>query len=293
MTQVTEFQLNENVLAKSIYKSYPHKTTQTGLLLKDEVRQELKAFLKHFLQCSGYQEEGLYFRIDAFIGEERLYIIEVNVELQDGWGVALNLIRASGNVLSPNGAVLPKAFTDYGNGYKAEFELACSELALLGVAAAVTSKQYYLAPGQEVRPPKHEMDSKMYLARFASRWDSESVIIPRMYCAETTPWDEIPEDVIFKFCHKYGAEALKARYSVIERSNVGKAKFVRKCYNKGTLVAQERVSPLMLDDGSVTQAVIMCAGTEPVTGYLQVSPAGTIVINDKTAKAGPLLFVSE
>lgn len=298
MTRITQFHLDESILAKTIYKGYPHKTTATGLLLGEEVREELRAFLRQFLQCSGYPEDDLYFRIDAFIGEEGLYIIEINVELQDGWGVALNLLRASGNELFiPYGAIsrLPTVFQNYGNGYRTEFELACEELALLGFEKRpiVQDMPSYLAPGTPVYPPKHELDSKIYLARFAPQWDGESVIVPRMFCVETTPWDAVPEDVIFKFCRKYGPEARKARYSVLDRSKAGKAKFIRRCYNAGTLVAQKRVSPLTLDDGSVTQAVILCVGPQPATGYLQVSPAGTMVINDKTAKAGPLLFVSE
>ncbi len=296
MISVKELCLNLDVLAITVYKDFSHKTTSTGVLISEKIREELIFFLKQFQKKTEYQFEDLFFRIDAFIGKGFINIIEINVELQDGWGVSLNLLRAADIKLPlyPN-LRMPKIFIDYHNGYRPEFELACRELQLLGLSAKIISATEYEDDPKPIYPLKHDLDSKIHLARFSveEQWSNQYIKIPRMYYSKITPWDELPEDIVFKFCNKYGPEAIRARYSVIKRKDAGKAKFVKECYEKGSLIAQDRIEPLTLEDGSVTQVVIMCAGSQPVTGYLQVSPPQTIIINDKTAKAGPLLFTPD
>src|SRR3989338_7094869 len=191
--RVERFSLDESVLPRSVYrdpfKGYEiaHKTTSWGLVLEDEVQDETGAFF------------------------DKLLILEVNVETQDGWGVALNLVRAAGvKVEIPPDADMPGEFIDYGDGHRAEFELACQELALLGCKAAIKEGELNPDPwfwGIPWSIPKHELDDKMYLARFASTWQGESVLVPKMYHRDEVPWEEIPEDVIFKFGKKYGPES--------------------------------------------------------------------------------------
>lgn len=296
---IKKFVLDESILARTIYSRrgmvMPFKTAEWGLVLNGDIRSELNRFVEEFLAFHGYSPQELYFRLDAFLQEEKLLILEINVELQDGWGVALNLLRAASlKVDVPNGAELPKEFIDYGDGYRAEFELACSELSLLGHEAGI---QESTLPRWWV--PKHELDGKIYLARFARHWRGHQVLVPVMHHYEETPWEELPENVIFKFNEKYGDEALRARCSVIRKQgrDFGKGKFVRQCYNSSKAVAQEWIEPMRLEDGSITQVVILCAGVQPITGYLQVVPQGeefhlkdTLVINDRSAKAGPLAF---
>ena len=308
--RVERFSLDESVLPRSVYrdpfKGYEiaHKTTSWGLVLEDEVQDETGAFLEEFLAFHGYASRGLCFRLDAFLRRDKLLILEVNVETQDGWGVALNLVRAAGvKVEIPPDADMPGEFIDYGDGHRAEFELACQELALLGCKAAIKEGELNPDPwfwGIPWSIPKHELDDKMYLARFASTWQGESVLVPKMYHRDEVPWEEIPEDVIFKFGKKYGPESRRASCSVIRRksSQFGKGERIRACYERGRAIAQEWIEPLRLEDGSATQAVILCAGVHPITGYLQVMPAQrefylkeTLLINDKSALAGPLVFV--
>lgn len=284
MPHVRKFELDSSVVAGRIYRNYEHQTTSMGLVIEKVIRRELSSFLSTFLafvQC----EEHVFLRLDAFATTSELYIIEVNVELQDGWGVALNLLRASNNKLETDGVRLPTEIILYRDDYRPEFELAQNELAWLGHNMEIVS--WRSRPGVLA---KGAFDSKIHLARFSQTWLDRNVRIPKTYIAETTPWNSIPEDVVFKFCEKYGEQARKALYSVARRREIGHGKFMRKCYENGTAIAQELVTPFKLEDGSSTQAIILCSRNTPVVGYTQVAPPSVFVINDKSASKGPLIF---
>lgn len=296
MIRFAEFDLNPEVLASTVYLNYPHRTTRSGIVIGQDVRDEVGEFLGQFI-ASMAAPDGLFFRIDVFIQTHGLQIIEVNVELQDGWGVGLNLLRAAGQPLEiPVGTRMPGQFVDHGDGHTKEFVLACYELKRLGRNCTIVNKSrsfgHGLPPLEPKRsfPRKSEWDSKIYLARFSDKWLGKRVGIPAMYCHETTPWEAVPDNVVFKFCHKHGPEAERAKYSVIPRDRAGKAKFIRRCYLDGSLVAQQRIEPACLPDGRAVQAVILCSGTNAVTGYLQVADRETFIINDRTASCGPLVW---
>jgi len=284
MLTVCQFTLNTAELAQRVYRDYSHRTTPWGVIIPQNVRQELKRFLEEYLRFIG-SDEHQFLRIDAFVGEQTLKIIEVNVELQDGWGVALNLLRASGNTLSIRDNKFPTEIIAYSNDYLSEFELAQSELARIGKKLDII----WWSARPNI-PKKSPLDSKLYLANFCRIWQGNQVLIPKMYCCENTAWEQLPEDVVFKFCHKYSRQSLRAGYSVARRKTINKGRFMRQCYMAGQAVAQERIEPFRLDDGSVTQLVLMCSGSDPITGYLQVAPPNEFIINDRTACKGPLVF---
>lgn len=284
MPQIKTFELDEAVLAKEIYAGHPHQTTPIGVVIEERVRKDLRTFLKTFLERTKCSDEFL--RVDAFIRKDGLDIIEINVECQEGWGIALNLLRASNSVLDVERvSLIPREIIAYGDEYLPEFKLVQVELERFGFDMNIVS--YSERPGVPIRS---EFDKKMYLA-LLDGMSVGSIKIPSIYYDSSTPWDEVPQDVVFKFCEKYGEWSRKARYSVATRAKIGKGKFMRKCYASREAIAQKRIDPLTLSDGSVTQAIIMCAGAEPVTGYLQVAPPGTFIINDRTARKGPLVFI--
>jgi len=281
--RLQQFLIDESVLAKRIYRDYPHETTGVGLIVEAQVRAELERFLRQFTKFVG-TELSLFMRLDVFASRDALTIIEVNVELQDGWGVALNLLRASGHAFDQV-ARLPAEIIVYNDDYLPEFELAQREALLFGHQLDLVS--WRDRPGI---PAKSVYDDKAFLSRFSRFWRGETVRVPAMYSVDDTPWESLPQDVVFKFREKYGNEARKARYSVIHRGDMGKGKFMRLCYNEGTAVAQDYVEPMRWADGSAAQGIIMCSGCVPATGYTQVAPAHTFVINDKSARKGPLVF---
>ncbi len=130
MLTIRTFALNDEVLAKRVYRDYPHQTTPVGLVMQEPMRRELTSFLGAFLDFIGCPE-NLFLRLDVFIKDDVLNVIEINVELQDGWGVALNLLRASGNKPRPiNGTALPTEIIAYSDDYLPEFEHPKSQLAL-------------------------------------------------------------------------------------------------------------------------------------------------------------------
>lgn len=285
MPIIKTFTVDEAVVAPCIYKGFPHETTPVGLVVERTVREELQAFLQQFIDFVGC-EKGQFLRMDAFVSDAGLTVIEINVELQDGWGVALNLLRASGHTpVFGDGVRLPSEIIVYSEDYLPEFRLAQGEFKLLGHSIELPCWRE-----RPSIPQKSEFDSKVYLAKFSDLWQGHHVRIPAMYWADKTPWEELPEDVVFKFCHKYGEQAVKARFSVATREQVGRGKFMRQCYADGHAIAQQRVATTSLEDGSRVQAIILASGQVPVTGYLQVESTGRFIINDRTARKGPLVL---
>ncbi len=285
MSTVRTFLLDKTLLATRIYRDFPHQTTSVGLVVDQTMRYELSRFLEAFLVSVGCTEH-LFLRVDAFVQENILHVIEINVELQDGWGVALNLLRASGHAPKfADDVRLPKEIIAYSEDYLPEFELAEYEFALLG-------REMRIAEWRD-RPgilSKSVFDDKLYLAEFSRAWRGDRVRTPLAYTIDNTPWDALPENVVFKFREKYGERSRMARYSVARRNAIGKGRYMRMCYEEKTAVAQAYTEPLHLEDGSPTQAILMCSGRHVVTGYLQVAPPGTFVINDKLTRKGPLIL---
>ena len=256
--------LSTTVTARSIYGDEPHYVEPLGLTVEPLVRKELARFLREFIAFTGINGEN-YFRLDLYFDAFRMYVIEVNVESADGWGVGLNLLRAAGRTL---GSELTQCFpTDFptfpGDLRRTEFELACTEFAIYGHRACInTHSARYIDP----------YDDKIHLARFAPHWRSEYVRIPLLYSQEICPWEQVPQDVYLKFREKFDPEAVKSRFSVKPRSELGRAKRMRELYTEGRAIAQERITPYRLADGRGVQAVVMCAGSTPVTGYIQIAP---------------------
>ncbi len=279
------FPLDDEIVATCIYRDYPHQTTNVGCVVGEATQRELRLFLKGFLRYLRC-EDHLFLRIDAFLAGEVLNVIEINVELQDGWGVALNLLRASGNKPKHwNGATLPVEIIARSEDYIPEFTLAAHEFATLGhTMQVVRSHEQHQVLAKSV------YDDKLFLAEYSQSWCGTLVHVPKMYSIQNTTWEHIPKDVVFKFREKYGETSRAARYSVATREQIGRGKFMRQCYDAGSAIAQDRIEPLRLEDGSSTQAIILCSGATPVVGYLQVAPKDVFIINDKTAKKGVLVL---
>ena len=283
---IRRFDMDHFIVAPVTYRDYPHQTTSIGVEIGEKVREELSQLLAGFLKFHGREEKGTFIRVDAFLSDVGLKLIELNVELADGWGVSLNLARACGKLVKlPTGTELPQRYVAYKDDYLPEYGLAISEFGMLGHDSMSIEEAFWVSERKDL------LDSKLCLEQFARTWKGEIVQVPRLYSVETTPWDSLPEDVVFKFTEKYGPEALRARYGVALRKKIGKGKHVRRSYNDSRAVAQERIVPYALLDGSVTQAIIMCSGSTPITGYLQVAPSGEFIINDRTGIKGPLIFV--
>lgn len=282
MPYLRKVQLERAIVAPSIYGEFPHEVTEVGLVLERAVKAEVEQFLREYTKFLGIAEFEKHFRIDLYFDHNNVYVIEVNVEVADGWGVALNLGRAAG-FSPPESQVFPDAFPTFsGDLRKTEFRLAIDEFARLGHTATMCEQK------ERVVDP---FDNKIYLARFAKVWTGKQAHVPALYHCGNAKWEDIPEDVYLKFAEKFCPEAIKTRYSAKPRCELGRAKQMRKLFAEGGAVAQERVSPFQTEVGEHVQAVVMCAGSQVVTGYIQVASNGRHVINDKNTKKGPLLFL--
>lgn len=276
-------ELDANVVATSIYGDAPHLVESLGLYVDQVARLELEEFMRQFCSFVGIDAHvEKYFRLDLYFDEVTVYVIEINVEVADGWGVSLNLLRATGKSLPCSGQMFPTIIPTFPEDPRqTEFELACHEFKAYGHLSEVITKD------ARIFDP---LDSKLFLARFSKTWRGDRVKVPRMYFSEVCPWETVPTDVYLKFTDKFCPEAMSARYSVKPRSELGKAKQMRKLYDEGRAIAQERVEPYRLSDERQVQAVVMFAGSVPVTGYIQIAGATRKVINDKDTSKGALIF---
>lgn len=272
--------LDRAIVAPSIYGDFPHLVTDLSLVIEGEVKTELGRFIREYAAFLGAEDK--YFRIDLYFDGDRVYVIEVNVEVADGWGVALNLLRAAGRELCER-TTLPSVFSTFPDDPRVtEFKLAVNEFAILGATSSI-----------EVLPVRtfDPLDNKLHLARFSDVWIGERLRIPRLYWNGNAAWEDVPQDVYLKFADKFCAEAIRSRYSAKPRSELGKAKQMKQLFAEGNAIAQERVNPSLTACGKQVQAVAMCSGSQVVTGYIQVAPAERSVINDKGTEKGALIFL--
>lgn len=286
--RLSEFLLNPNVLASEIYAGAQHITTPAGLAIPEYVRTKLGEFLAQFIVHAQIPLDlHPFLRIDAFFDEHALHIIEINVETREGWGIALNLLHAAGHLLDQNLALLlPREFITFPSSkYIPEYELAAREAQRYGVE--IRHRPY---TQKEVGMGTYPYSNKLYLADFSRVWNGTCVHIPPIFHHPHVIWENIPEAVVFKFCNKLSPECQAAGYSVATRAQINRGKHMRRCYTNRNAIAQALIPPALTAGNQVCQAIIMCAGATPVTGYLQVAPAGTFIINDKTAAKGPLIF---
>lgn len=280
MPYLQETLLDRAIVAPAIYGDFPHFTTDLSLVIESEVKAELGQFMQEYAAFLDAQDK--YFRIDLYYDADCVYVIEVNVEVADGWGVALNLLRAAGCKPCAKAAYPNLIPTFPEDPRETEFRLAVKELALLGVGASVE------VLSERTFDP---LDNKLHLARFSDVWTGQRVIIPRLYWNGNAAWEDIPQDVYLKYADKFCPEAIKSRYSAKPRVELGKAKQMRRLFAEGGAIAQQRVRPALTTCGKQVQAVAMCNGSQVVTGYIQVAPAGRNVINDKGTKKGALVFL--
>lgn len=280
MPYLQETLLDRAVVAPSIYGDFPHFVTNLSLVIENKVKTELERFVREY--AAFLDADDRYFRIDLYFDGDRVYVIEVNVEVADGWGVALNLLRAAGREPCEK-ATFPSVFPTFPDDPRVtEFKLAVNEFAILGATSSI-----------EVLPVRtfDPLDNKLHLARFSDMWVGERVRIPRLYWNGNAAWEDVPEDVYLKFADKFCVEAIRSRYSAKPRSELGKAKQMKQLFAEGNAIAQERVEPSLTACGKQVQAVAMCSGSQVVTGYIQVAPAERSVINDKGTEKGALIFL--
>lgn len=312
--QVIEFPFDTSGFPASLYGTKSFNVGNIGLRLPVEFKYETEKLMQEFLSVFQLQQEGVYLRLDLFVDPslETVHLLEVNSRLVDGWGAAFSLARAGGRGIAevsenarrarfPRLWHLPLSNRVYRN----DFDFTLQELDKLGVQAAelatldgeVTREWIYyygwdrpemndilLAPSLG-----YEIENKIHLARFSRSWAGKLVKVPRGYSICTAAWEDIPrENVIFKFCEKHSEDSDRAKTSVLYPNEVGKGRFARQCYARGTIVAQDIVSSL--EDGErVCQLILLTNSASVIAGYVLWAPRGTRIITDAYEHA-PLVW---
>lgn len=302
------FDVDRTIVAPVVYSRLPHRVMETGVQLPHDVVDTLSGFLSRYEQFLLWSDPArdplnpLYFRVDAYIHDDALWILEVNTAFVDGWGVALNLSRASGIKIPADHLDFPLDFATEDDAYLPELQLAVSEISLLRRMErqivpfkkrgpyARSTYVYGHSGGKnraDIRPYNGiELDDKRHLATFSASWKETRVRIPPMYVNPNTTWENLPANVVLKFNDKSSPAAKTIRESALFGKPAGRAKFWRKSYQEGKVLAQELVEPAK-HWGLNSQLVILAIGQTPVAGYVQFSEKR--IINDNSIH-GPLLF---
>lgn len=290
-----DFEMDKSIVAPIIYGENPQSTTNRGVIIPRETKQELKTFLSGFNTYVG-TEQIPYYRIDAYFVERTLWILEINASFVDGWGTALNLARASGIKVDPAPLIFPKRFVSVSKEYLPELNLFVAELSALNlkghsvcensngidliyVYGRIRAKNRQILPYDGLR-----LDNKINLGLFSREWNGNLVKVPRHYINRFESWEDIPLEVALKFCDKGSHECEQARQSVMFNKPLGRAPFIKQCYKEEKLLAQDIVCSTK-QGGDNCQLIILAIGNEPITGYVQYSRKK--IINDNSTH-GPM-----
>lgn len=302
--KLKEFTFDPNVeLARTIYRGAYHQVTNLGVGISAEATAELRRFMREYATFLGADKP--FFRLDVYMAGRKLWVLEVNTAFVDGWGTALNLSRAAGLPVATDLLWFPKHFCLLDEAYRPELELLVSELGVAGkenhhicedwktVAKNEDVYAYGRTQGHNIWPKRGvELDNKMNLQRFRVRWHSELIAIPRMFTPSDTVWADVPSTAFLKFTDKSGSESQRARFSVKAGKPAGSSPFLKRCYNDGTLIAQERIDgrKTWLNGHDRQIQLVVLGNTHMLTGYVQYG-LGSIV-NDNSIH-GPLAFTFE
>lgn len=277
--------------------------TSWAIALSSILLAEVQRFLKAFLAEQNLSEEGTYFRLDAYFdpSQQKLYILEVTTQYIDGWGIALNLMRAFGMTPELDPA-FPRIWVLDNPAYLPEIQLDAAEIALATKgrvhpriirpeeSEGMTEPLYWYgwkAPEDARIRPAHGsfLEDKALLQRFSQSWSSPHVTIPPLFLSRDCAWDDLPFPVVCKNRRKnvgvYGNVAF-----CMTAADTGKQAL--RAYRREEAVAQQLVMPHLLE-GRPTQVEILCMGTKPVAGYLLHGDPDSRVLNDRV-EHGPLLI---
>lgn len=288
-------------IAPVIYKDTVHKVTPCGAAVSAQVQEELLAFVRQYADFVSAGPNP-YFRLDVYVADGKLWVLEANSAFVDGWGVALNLSRAVNAAVATDLLHFPICLGLVEAAYRPELELLITELEISGSIDHRLCEQwqtgnchgpvyvYGRVEGDYIWPQGGlRLDDKMNLARFSREWQGNLVMTPVTHTHEVTDWSDVPSDVFLKFVDKSSAESQRARFSVAPGKPTGKSPFIRRCYNAGSLIAQQRIygDKVLVESQERQVQLVILSNTEMLTGYVQFGLGS--IINDNSIH-GPLVF---
>lgn len=292
--------MNENIVAKTIYWNEQRKFWKQMIEISPEIQQELNSFLEKYSQFVWMKKTSFY-RIDAYFNEEKLYILDINASFVDGWWNALNFARATSqevdNILNE---VMPERFYLQDEIYRPEFELCIQELQKLWIEAwevqelseRMKTYVYGILPRTINTFPYDglRIDNKMNLALFSKIWNSNNIEIPQIITPSEASWEDVPKDYVYKITWKNDVQINTSWQLTGWKVKVWKPKKWKWAADKwqdGKMLAQKQVETLKNIQWENMQLIFMCANNTVISGYTQAS--SNDIINDNSAQS-PLIF---
>jgi len=292
--ELKNFEINEGIIAKSIYGNEEREFTNQGLLVADDIKKEFWDFLEEYISFTGLQKTT-FFRIDAYFDKQKLYILDVNASFVDGWWNALNFARAINQEV--NNILLqkfPENFYLQDEVYRPEFKLLLNELTIQWEVTQevdeIDERNKTYMYWESCRKPNLfpydwlRIDNKMNLALFSKQWSWTNIEIPEFILANQASWEDISKDYVFKISWKQDMWKGWWKVKVWKPKNW---KLWSKLWEENKLVAQKMVSPLIDEQWRNNQAIVMTIENEPIVWYIQKSLND--IINDNSVQ-WPLVF---
>lgn len=292
-----DFSIDTEIIAPKIYWDFQREISSKWVLVNDEVRWELEDFLQEYARFLWLTNRKIFFRIDAYFDENKLYILDMNASFVDGWWNAINFTRAvSWGVWEILSWYFPASFFLQEDVYRPEFELAIREIwqqtweCIWETKTLDFSKQTYVywalkdSETQENFYPFNwiKNDDKRNLARFSRIWRWDLVRIPYIFSPEETKYSELPENVALKVASK---NDIKSDWR--NKVFIWKPKKWQSLWEEWKLVAQTLQNPQKNDNWENMQAIILTAWAKVIAWYVQNSARN--IINDSSVQS-PLIF---
>lgn len=294
------FQIDESIIAQEIYSWAKRKINSKWIEISNEINWELSNFLKSYIDFLWLNWKRVFFRIDCYFDEKKLYILDVNASFVDGRWNGLNFTRS---VWEKVESILINDFPNnlflWEEKYRPEFKLFINEWNLLfwnnffneinqipkdnDVYFYWITKQVW----ENIFPYNWiQNDDKINLARFSKTWIWEAIKIPEFILNDDeNNFSKLPEDIVLKIANKSNIRPDWRNKVFIWKSKYWKN--WQENWEKWILVAQKIQNPSINEWLWKSQAIILTAWVKAVCGYLQNSTRD--IINDNSVQS-PLIF---
>lgn len=293
-----DFQIDEKIIAPEIYSWAKRQISSKWIEISDEINGELSNFLKSYIDFLWLNWKRVFFRIDCYFDEKKLYILDVNASFVDGRWNGLNFTRSVWEKVEsillepfPNNLYLGE------EQYRPEFELFINEWNLLFWEKRFNEKLCLDEPTYFYWTTKQvwenifpynwiQNDDKINLARFSKIWTWELVKIPEFILyEEQNDFSKLPENIVLKIANKNNIRPDWRNKVFIWKSKYWKN--WQENWKDWILVAQKIQNPSINEWLWKSQAIILTAWAKAVCGYLQNSIKN--IINDNSVQS-PLIF---
>lgn len=277
----------------------------------DETK-ELEKLVNMFVCFSKIRSfKGVYLRLDCYISNQMIYVLEINSTSTDGWGQGWHLSRISGLEDNHQEVFFPQFWTTYDPRFQPAINLVISESHFLGYkfqslewnsASNINELVYaYLQNCSHIYPDNfvpsyYFLEDKLQFARFAQKWNGINVKIPQHFWFESDKFASLKRlmgKVVLKQRTKDDSSNLKSVIFTSKNDYPGDIIDTLE-YLNGNILMQEIVETKTYDRHPIQLICLFAPSTnfdylKLAGGYIQIADPKSRIINDISAH-GPLLI---